>query len=118
MNGMLICILHGCMVTIWVTWSVLLSKLGTLHIILKALGVVASSAVVYVALGFYIRELFRCTYKRVFQIPMFREDETKIATTEFLMSKKECDDRPTIQRIFESLYKGGFGKHDKGRHTQ
>lgn len=88
MNGMLICTLHGCMVTIWVTWSVLLSKLGTLHIILKALGVVASIAVVYAALGFYIRELFRCTYKRVFQIPMFREDETKIATTEFLMSKK------------------------------
>ena len=24
----------------------------------------------------------------------------------------------TIQRIVESLYKGGFGKYDKGRYTQ
>lgn len=27
-------------------------------------------------------------------------------------------DRPTIQQIAESLYKGGFSKHDKGRYAQ
>ena len=32
--------------------------------------------------------------------------------------ENENDDRPTIQRIAENLHKGGFGKHDKGRHTQ
>ena len=81
-------LLVPCLLTIWITWSILPSELDTFHMIQKTLGIVASSAVVYAALGFYIRELFRCTYKRVFQIPMFREDETKIATTEFLMSKK------------------------------
>lgn len=92
-------LLIPCMVTIWVTWSVLPSKLDTLHIILKALGVVASSAVVYAALGFYIRELFRCTSKLIFQFPMFREDETKMPTTEFLMWKNKKLSRAQIGQV-------------------
>lgn len=88
-----------CLVTIWVTWSVLPSKLGTLHIILKVLGVVASSAVVYAALGFYIRELFRCTSKLIFQFPMFREDETKMPTTEFLMWKNKKLSHIQIEQV-------------------
>lgn len=88
-----------CLVTIWVTWSVLPSKLDTLHIILKALGVVASSAVVYAALGFYIRELFRCTSKLIFQFPMFREDETKMPTTEFLMWKNKKLSHTQIEQV-------------------
>ena len=88
-----------CLVTIWVTWGVLPSKLGTLHIILKALGVVASSAVVYAALGFYIRELFRCTSKLIFQFPMFREDETKMPTTEFLMWKNKKLSHTQIEQV-------------------
>lgn len=88
-----------CLVTIWVTWGVLPSKLGTLHIILKALGVVASSAVVYAAIGFYIRELFRCTSKLIFQFPMFREDETKMPTTEFLMRKNKKLSHTQIEQV-------------------
>lgn len=88
-----------CLITIWVTWDVLPSKLGTLHIILKALGVVASSAVVYAALGFYIRELFRCTSKLIFQFPMFREDETKMPTTEFLMWKNKKLSHTQIEQV-------------------
>lgn len=88
-----------CLVTIWVTWGVLPSKLGTLHIILKALGVVASSAVVYAALGFYIRELFRCTSKLIFQFPMFREDETKMPTTEFLRWKNKKLSHTQIEQV-------------------
>lgn len=88
-----------CLVTIWVTWGVLPSKLGTLHIILKALGVVASSAVVYAALGFYIRELFRCTSKLIFQFPMFREDETKMPTTEFLMWQNKKLSHTQIEQV-------------------
>lgn len=88
-----------CLVTIWVTWDVLPSKLGTLHIILKALGVVAYSAVVYAALGFYIRELFRCTSKLIFQFPMFREDETKMPTTEFLMWKNKKPSHTQIEQV-------------------
>lgn len=92
-------LLIPCMVTIWVTWSVLPSKLDTLHIILKALGIVASSAVVYAALGFYIRELFRCTSKLIFQFPMFREDETKMPTTEFLMWKNKKLSHTQIEQV-------------------
>lgn len=28
--------------------------------------------------------------------------------------ENDNDDRPKIQRFIESLYKGGFGKYDKG----
>lgn len=57
-------LLVPCLVTIWVTWSSILpSKIDTIHMIQKTLGIVASSAVVYAALGFYIRELFRSTSK-------------------------------------------------------
>lgn len=31
--------------------------------------------------------------------------------------ENDNDHRQTIQRIIESLHKGGFGKHDKGRYT-
>lgn len=92
-------LLMPCMVTIWVTWSVLPSKLDILHIILKALGVVASSAVVYAALGFYVRELFRCTSKLIFQFPMFREDETKMPTTEYLMWKNKKLSHTQIEQV-------------------
>lgn len=33
------------------------------------------------------------------------------------MQEKENDDRQTIQRIIESLYKGGFSKYDKGKYA-
>ena len=92
-----------CLVTIWVTWSVLPSKLDTLHMIFKALGIVASSTVVYAALGFYIRELFRCTSKLIFQFPMFREDETKMPTTEFLMWKNKKLSRAQIEQVHHKM---------------
>lgn len=44
-----------------------------------------SIAIIYVAIGFYIRELFRSTSKILFQFPLFKEDETKMPTTEFLL---------------------------------
>lgn len=96
-------LLIPCMVTIWVTWSVLPDKLGTLHIIQKALGIVASSAVVYAALGFYIRELFRSTSKMIFQFPLFKEDETRMPTTEFLLWKNKLLSRSLIEQVHHKL---------------
>lgn len=96
-------LLIPCMVTIWVMWSVLPGKFGILHIIQKALGIVASSAVVYAALGFYIRELFRSTSKMIFQFPLFKEDETRMPTTELLLWKNKLLSHSLIEQVHHKL---------------
>lgn len=93
-----------CLLTIWVTWSSILpSKIDTIHIIQKTLGIVASSAVVYAALGFYIRELFRSTSKMIFQFPMFKEDETRMPTTELLLWKNKLLSHSLIEQVHHKL---------------
>ena len=95
-------LLVPCLVTIWVTWSSILpSKIDTIHMIQKTLGIVASSAVVYAALGFYIRELF--TSKMIFQFPMFKEDETRMPTTELLLWKNKLLSRSLIEQVHHKL---------------
>lgn len=97
-------LLVPCLVTIWVTWSSILpSKIDTIHMIQKTLGIVASSAVVYAALGFYIRELFRSTSKMIFQFPMFKEDETRMPTTELLLWKNKLLSRSQIEQVHHKL---------------
>lgn len=97
-------LLVPCLVTIWVTWSSILpSKIDTIHMIQKTLGIVASSAVVYAALGFYIRELFRSTSKMIFQFPMFKEDETRMPTTELLLWKNKLLSRSLIEQVHHKL---------------
>lgn len=59
----------------------------------------ASIAIIYAALGFYIRELFRCTSKLILQFPMFREDETKMPTTEYLMWKNKKLSHTQIEQV-------------------
>lgn len=93
-----------CLLTIWVTWSSILpSKIDTIHMIQKTLGIVASSAVVYAALGFYIRELFRSTSKMIFQFPMFKEDETRMPTTELLLWKNKLLSHSLIEQVHHKL---------------
>lgn len=41
--------------------------------------------VVFLALGFFLRERIRVISKLLFQFPLFKEDETKMPTTDFLM---------------------------------
>lgn len=41
--------------------------------------------VVFFALGFLLKERIRATSKILFQFPLFKEDETKMPTTDFLM---------------------------------
>lgn len=97
-------LLVPCLVTIWVTWSSILpSKIDTIPMIQKTLGIVASSAVVYAALGFYIRELFRSTSKMIFQFPMFKEDETRMPTTELLLWKNKLLSRSLIEQVHHKL---------------
>lgn len=41
--------------------------------------------VLFLALGFFLRERIRATAKILFQFPLFKEDETRMPTTDFLM---------------------------------
>lgn len=60
-------------------------------------------AVVYAAIGYFFRELFRETSKQLFQFPLFREDETKMPTTKLLLWKDKTLDDKTKKRIREKL---------------
>lgn len=62
-------------------------------------------AVIYAAIGYFLRELFRETSKQLFQFPLFREDETKMPTTRLLLWKDKTLDDRTKKRIREKLKK-------------
>ena len=96
-------LLIPCGLTVWIFWSTLPVVLDAIHVILKVLSVVLSSAIVYAAIGFYVRELFRNTSKLIFQFPMFKEDETKMPTTEFLMWKNKQISRSQIENVHSIL---------------
>lgn len=97
-------LLIPCILTVWVIWTILPVMLDTLHTLLRGLSIIVSSAVIYGALGFYVRELFRSTSKLIFQFPMFKEDETKMPTTEFLMWKNKQISRSQIEQVHSKLY--------------
>lgn len=48
--------------------------------------------VVFLALGFFLRERIRVLSKLLFQFPLFKEDETKMPTTDFLMWSSSYSD--------------------------
>lgn len=48
--------------------------------------------VVFMALGFFLRERIRATSKLLFQFPLFKEDETHMPTTDFLMWSSDYSD--------------------------
>ena len=56
-------------------WFVYLARVGTFIPV----------ALVYGAIGYFARELFRDASKTLFQYPMFREDETDMPTTKLLL---------------------------------
>lgn len=79
------------LVTIWVTWSSILpSKIDTIHMIQKTLEIVASSSVVYAAIGFYIRELFRSTSKMIFQFRCLRRMKQECQLQSFCCGRISC----------------------------
>lgn len=52
--------------------------------------------VVFFALGFFLRERMRDLSKLLFQFPLFKEDETKMPTTDFLMWSSDYPDEMKI----------------------
>ena len=53
------------------------------------IGVGLSSALILAALGYALQETFRSTSKWIFQFPVFKEDQTKMPTTEMLLWKNK-----------------------------
>lgn len=61
------------------------------------------TAVIYGALGFFFRELFRSTSKWLFQFRLFKEDETKMPTTDMLIYSKHLLSTDSIKKISEKI---------------
>ena len=62
--------------------------------------------VVFLALGYFLRERIRATSKLLFQFPLFKEDETKMPTTDFLMWSSDYSDE--MKRAIRSKVKKDF----------
>lgn len=71
----------------------------------KIIGLFLPIAVVYGALGFLVRELFRQTSKQLFQFKLFKEDETKMPTTQYLLFNNKIASMKRIQQISDKVKK-------------
>jgi hypothetical protein len=63
--------------------------------------------VVFFALGFFLRERIRATSKILFQYPLFKEDETMMPTTNFLMWSSDSPDE--MKKAIRKKVKAVFG---------
>lgn len=59
--------------------------IGIGNTIIEAIAFFVPIAIVYGAIGFFARSLFRDASKMIFQFPMFKEDETEMPTTRLLL---------------------------------
>lgn len=62
--------------------------------------------VVFLALGYFLRERVRATSKLLFQFPLFKEDETHMPTTDFLMWSSDYSDE--MKRAIRNKVKKDF----------
>lgn len=60
--------------------------------------------IAYAAIGFFLTELFRNTSKMLFQFPLFKEDETNMPTTQFLLWSTPHISKEQKQKIREKIY--------------
>lgn len=91
------------LMTVYIVVTQMPSVLTILSAVLRVFGLFVSIAVLYAALGFYIRELFRATSKYIFQFPLFKEDETCMPTTEFLLFKNKLIAKELIVKVHELM---------------
>lgn len=62
--------------------------------------------VVFLAFGYFLRERVRATSKLLFQFPLFKEDETHMPTTDFLMWSSDYSDE--MKRAIRNKVKKDF----------
>jgi hypothetical protein len=58
---------------------------GNWNTFLARIGAFIPVALIYGAIGYFARQLFRDASKRIFQFPLFKEDETEMPTTQLLL---------------------------------
>lgn len=51
---------------------------------------IGGTALVSMAIGYFVREVFKETSKVLFQYPLFKRDETEMPTTKMLLWQNEC----------------------------
>lgn len=58
---------------------------GNWDLFLARIGAFIPVALIYGAIGYFARQLFRDASKKIFQYPLFKEDETEMPTTQLLL---------------------------------
>lgn len=99
--------------TMIIPWIIIVWSLGDLlpevkekiTMIFSYIGVGLTSALVLGALGYALQETFRSTSKWIFQFPFFKEDQTKMPTTEMLLWKKKLMSKERHKNIAAKVKK-------------
>jgi hypothetical protein len=73
--------------TSYIINSLQLDIISSVEKLFRPILIFSTMSIIYGAVGFYIRELFRSTSKIIYQYRIFKEDETKMPTTEYLLWK-------------------------------
>lgn len=71
--------------TVFIGWEYIPFTSSIIGKIVSIIGLFISSAVLYAAWGYALREMFRSISKWLFQFPLFKEDETEMPTTQMLL---------------------------------
>lgn len=82
---------------------------ATLSSLFSKLGAYIPIVIVYGALGFFLRSLFRDASKLLFQFPLFKEDETEMPTTQLLLHQGKKRLSNSMINQVKSKVKKDFG---------
>lgn len=77
---------------------------NNLKLLFSYLGFLGLSVSILAAIGYFLREVFRSISKCIFQFPFFREDETKMPTTEMLLWKNNLMSEQRHENISIKCY--------------
>lgn len=75
-----------------------------LNVFFRGISTFLPMAIVYASFGFAAREVFRSTSKMLFQIPLFKENETNMPTTEMLLYKNRLMSRNENDNIRRKVF--------------
>lgn len=91
------------LIVVWSLWDNLPSIQANITKVFSYLGIFLSSALVFGAIGYAMREAIRSTSKWIFQFPIFKEDETKMPTTEMLLWKNHMISKEMHKNIIDEV---------------
>lgn len=95
-----------------IPWIIIVWGLGdslpklqeNITMVFSYLGVGFSSALILASVGYALREAFRSVSKWLFQFPFFKEDETKMPTTEMLLWKNKSMSAEQHKNLSKKCY--------------